>query len=92
MNSLTESEAREKWCPFARAPFVPDAAIISPGPGDVIAANRTETDVPVGRCVASSCMAWRWSAKQPHTVGYAPDGNPNPGQDASGSCGLAGSP
>ncbi len=50
----TEKEAKEKWCPFARAP-------------------NGESGMPINRqgdypehvcCVASSCMAWRWSYEE----------------------------
>jgi hypothetical protein len=53
---LTEEDAREKWCPFARvASSETEAASANRGlPGD----GRG----PVG-CIASECMAWRTKTK-----------------------------
>jgi hypothetical protein len=50
---LTEDEAREKWCPFART---------SGGTEEDLAINREYGGEPdVGAlCLASDCMAWRW--------------------------------
>jgi hypothetical protein len=62
---MTEDQARQKWCPFAR--YHPEIR------GDAVqwktasgAANRfdPETAGPKAlascRCLASDCMAWRW--------------------------------
>lgn len=49
---MTEDEARQKWCPFARVGDGNNRSV-SPGvldPGSAIA------------CIASDCMAWRWRA------------------------------
>jgi hypothetical protein len=56
---LTEEDAREKWCPFARADAYP----------------ASESSVTVNRegssftrkaclCIASNCMAWRWAEEK----------------------------
>lgn len=45
---VTETEAFEKWCPFARA--------------DITARERVEDGKPgpnSSRCIGSRCMAWR---------------------------------
>jgi hypothetical protein len=47
---MTEQEAAEKWCPFARE------VMDDPHP----AANRAYDGDPVTKCIASRCMAWRW--------------------------------
>ena len=47
---MTEDEAKKKWCPQVRE--IGD---------DPVAYNRNYVGKPVGRCVASECMAWRWS-------------------------------
>ena len=68
MNTMTETEAREKWCPMARV-----AANRLNG-----AYNRTSTDNtphhPCVACIASACMAWRWkptpSGATPPDRGY----------------------
>ena len=52
-NHMTESEAREKWCPFSRATRKSE--------GVWLVANRADTLNPKAcRCITSDCMAWRW--------------------------------
>ena len=50
---LTEDEARKKWCPFVRQTR-----------GSDFPYNRDHNDLDGCRCIASDCMAWRWS--NPH--------------------------
>ncbi len=89
---LTEQEAREKWCPFARLAIgmekrgEPNGVCIVP---DYPSHNRTqisgllETHWSGGCCcIASDCMAWR---------GVPDAGTYEPGK-APGYCGLAGKP
>ena len=52
---MTEEEAKKLWCPFARQ-FHQSRSMTD----DVLIANRTETSAPIGTCLASGCMAWRW--------------------------------
>jgi hypothetical protein len=68
---MTEAEARTKWCPFARV-FV----LIDEGP----AVNRARAGAPPSeqadmqertRCIASGCMAWRWSVPSSGFCGLA---------------------
>lgn len=64
---LTEEEAKTKWCPFARVVGVFAAGNEPAVPGH----NRTvfsskgsavEQKSPApASCIASGCMAWRWS-------------------------------
>lgn len=81
--AMTEDEAKTKWCPFARV----DSGFAGAG-----VCNRYPMRDPEGcdtsrervmvndtvRCIASSCMAWRWDVPS-----YPGNG---------GSCGLAGKP
>ena len=51
---LTETEARDRWCPHAR--------VIYGGPtfnrlGELSTANPTELNPEICRCIASACMA-----------------------------------
>lgn len=73
---MTEDEARRKWCPFAR---VPDGGNV---PGAVTATNRhagrkTGADGKPrilrgnAMCIASECMAWRWTSVQGGICGLA---------------------
>lgn len=52
--SFTENDAKAKWCPHTNVPF---------GNGTV-SGNRGFEGHPLAAnclCVASGCMAWRWS-------------------------------
>ena len=64
---FTESEARTKWCPFARALIGNGEAMTS--------ANREKDGNPLivkeSRCIASECMAWQIAS---HTNESRPDG------------------
>lgn len=60
MTLLTEDEAKERWCPFARYAVVSKHVVSAAG-------NRFGDDVvPLdmnpkqSRCIGSACMAWRW--------------------------------
>jgi hypothetical protein len=46
---MTEREAKEKWCPFARS---------RDGLGGT--ENRRPDGAPIHRCLGAGCMAWRW--------------------------------
>ena len=84
MNTLTEDEARTKWCPMAR---VRD--------GDAGSYNRwiTVRDDHGCRetawCIASACMAWRWHAERQE--GFIPAGWDDP-EPTRGYCGAFGRP
>lgn len=74
-HALTEAEAGTKWCPFVRLTAENDRTYPM--------SNREKPlgkDGEVTRCIASDCMAWRWS--------YEPDGKSQ--STTKGFCGLAG--
>ena len=51
MNTMTEDEAKKKWCPMYRVSVEPNGS----------ADNRGNIDtVDNYRCLASFCMAWQW--------------------------------
>lgn len=54
MTSLTEDEARQKWCAFARTAWAMDA---SNNDAPICTANRGNTDNDC-HCIASDCMQW----------------------------------
>lgn len=65
---VTETEAKERWCPHARVPLY---AACATGEESPAAANRaapgSSESVRAGaaeqcRCLGSGCMAWRWIA------------------------------
>mgnify|MGYP000181417732 CR=1 FL=1 len=69
---MTEDEAKTKWCPHVR---------VETGHIEGPAVNRSDSDWPMGRCIGSACMAWRWDAEKCRQ-----------GQINHGYCGLAGKP
>lgn len=55
---MTEEDARQKWCPFART-F--DGPIVAQKVAAVASVNRIGNEISIHcRCVAAECMAWRW--------------------------------
>ena len=70
--SISEADAKTKWCPFSRVPF---------GNGTV-SGNRGFDGHPSGEetlCVGADCMAWRWIGPELETadkfkMGERPDG------------------
>lgn len=49
---VSETEAREKWCPFAR--------VLKHTGSAAAAVNRTNQENLLGTCLGSQCMAWRF--------------------------------
>jgi len=83
MNSMTEDQARERWCPFAR---VADSIETSAPAANRLSRFRGVTNdplVPDAFCIASDCMAWRVSGVVRDEDGEGP---------WLGYCGLAGKP
>jgi hypothetical protein len=75
---MTEAEAIECWCPFARM------VLSTNYPAAVnrdIVAQRAGQSV---NCIASGCMAWRWD--------HAANFDRRLGTPQQGHCGLAGRP
>ena len=70
---MTEAEAKTKWCPMARVPFVDGQEDRDGYPVTLAVAsvnrkrgnNGPEENV---NCLASGCMMWRWSTKHPQEV------------------------
>lgn len=56
---MTEDEAKTKWCPFVRA-VLPGTTLPAGNRG--VGPDGTE-GVKGARCIASACMAWRWTTK-----------------------------
>ena len=89
---LTEKQANEKWCPFARTLGTLIGHESAEQEDRVIATGAANRGYQMGlalhncRCIASQCMAWRW---------LEPPG-PQPAdkfeRDDRGYCGLAGKP
>lgn len=83
MNTMSEDDARQKWCPHAVASHTNPRAGFEP---------LTIEQPKLHYCIGSACMAWRWES-------YASRDNPTrlPGAGQSfditrGFCGLAGRP
>jgi hypothetical protein len=66
MTLLTEQEARERWCPFARQVHALDPT----GVGSVNRAPGGEGGEPAEfcLCIAGDCMAWRWETTREHAT------------------------
>lgn len=75
----SEDEARRLWCPFVRRAVVIQGVTGAERVGGATA-NRNDVDEPYGHCVASKCMAWRWTL----ATTYREEATPK------GFCGLAG--
>lgn len=97
MSLCTEEEAKERWCPFARATLFaeePDGevTVIAGAPTfNRFAEARASgpTNPPSCRCIGSQCMAWRWGDDD------AALNERMHGREATpelGYCGLAGKP
>lgn len=90
---MTEEEAKTKWCPHAR--YVIDDSGAGPSPGYPTGNRFGGHEPSEGRClcIASSCMAWRWS-EEPRPGNRTNNDFDVPGPDVPGTgyCGLAGKP
>ena len=73
---MTEGEAKEKWCPFARSQML----------GLVVNRDGFGSPYDISLCIGSACMAWR--RREP--PGPQPPDAPEPSDE--GWCGLAGKP
>ncbi len=71
---LIEEQARGKWCSEARV-------VKTNGAAELVSGNRDSNDQPMGFCIASDCMMWRWDVSDAQLDGKA-----------KGHCGLAGNP
>lgn len=87
MTVMTEQEAREKWCPFARTI---KTTSFNGVPQWEVAGNRVDANPVLGirgedspwpcRCIGPDCMAWRWQSPATREA------------ISRGYCGLAGEP
>lgn len=94
MLSMTEEEARKKWCPFARTGAFTDQDQMM-----AVTVNRDPRDEVMDgcRCIASECMAWRWHGYAGEEIALDRDHPfrkfPRDEHDQRyGYCGLAGRP
>lgn len=88
MSAMTEDEARAKWCPFVRQLGTLIGRQTANEADRVISMGSQNRGYSMGgmldncSCIASQCMAWRWT-----------DTTPSPPQRDEwelGYCGLAG--
>ena len=83
---LSERQAREKWCPFARTAAFECQTATSESAATF---NRPWIENAMSKddcsCVASECMAWRWYEPATYDVDTGKEMSP-----AVGFCGLAG--
>ena len=77
---MTEDEAKTRWCPMVRQLYRDENNSVS-------AMNRFGDGQPLGFCIGSACMMFRW---HPTLMEELPDGK---GFATTGCyCGLAGKP
>jgi hypothetical protein len=84
---MSEDEAKTKWCPFARAALGWE---VRAGQDETLAAtvNRGSGISDPCRCIASECMAWRWTLEREE---FATIDTPKRlASTTDGHCGLAG--
>lgn len=73
-DDMTEDEAKQKWCPFARCGNEPGC--------NRSGRNRSGRDFAAEPyCLGSDCMMWRWYAQTPEQFKEYGE---------TGYCGLAG--
>lgn len=89
---MTEEQAMKCWCPFAISRVLREPT----GPGEEhVATYRLAGEThPRTGCVASACMAWRWSSDFNVIMERHPEAD-TPAEIKSyahGFCGLAGKP
>lgn len=96
---LSEADARERWCPFARVtrrenldPYVQTGGVGLAHGTNRDALGRVENPASC-RCYASGCMAWRWAGWETFlgTVAQKAD-EPDRIGLRLGFCGLSSSP
>lgn len=92
--TITEEEAKTKWCPAARCTgTIDDIPVGGNRVGDPWIHSRF---VEQTKCIGSGCMAWRWCEEHnidamEHYEACAP-GIPGTPPKPVGYCGLAGKP
>ena len=64
MNTMTETEAREKWCPMARRLDADPEYSASAGINRMMDSHHLLPRQCM--CIASKCMAWRWEPASDH--------------------------
>lgn len=91
---LTEEDAKTKWCPFARViagAIEGKGGTVSPPYNRFAALETGSHPNPVdARCIASECMAWRWSKFNQSNLNLPKELTPPPPRPDEGFCGLAG--
>lgn len=94
MSLMAEADALKKWCPHARSANADDVA-----PTSVNRAYRNGAPDCDCMCLASACMAWRWTRDDLiETVGVGTSAlavireGAGPYSTTHGYCGLAGKP
>lgn len=83
MTTVTENEAKDRWCPFSRINYAgirTDGKVVAVSNRDkpVIALANLD-DHNMCMCIGSRCMAWRWEERTDRIPQF-------------GHCGLAGRP
>ena len=90
-NKMTESEAKTKWCPMSRLPWLEKGE-----DGKAVPGNRWGDGRPAegATCIGSACMMWRRDAITPEEISAYEHGSDALCEELKipGYCGLAGKP
>jgi hypothetical protein len=79
---MTEAEAKQKWCPFARVGILTVNGGVTVNRPIGVPSERSEVSEGT-RCIASGCMAWEWYVWPQQAAAESPSTEP------AGVCGLA---
>jgi hypothetical protein len=67
---MTEDDAKQKWCPYARLvagaelPMGAKILVDAPAGYNRVVSETTVTTPHAAKCMASACMAWRWASHE----------------------------
>jgi len=89
---MTETEAKTKWCPFARVVTQTSLGEVIPSAGNKLVDADGAGQLKGSKCQGSACMAWRKRVHHENRDKREPEDERIGKYSADGYCGLAGRP